>query len=166
MGFNPLYDLCQMSSPPCLSNVLRRFPFYIPSIIGSHKNNLYYQCQSERRITTSLPPLSEGLIMGWKEPGNRAEPGASWWLSLLMAAWGWIAAHSTLLHLSPFTFLPLFTVPVTPPPQKKIGKRNEILVKVDCPLSFSIKRPKRWLNPATRAVESHSIMPCYLPGSF
>ena len=62
--------------------------YFTPSIIGSHKNNLYYQCRFERRVTTSLPPLSEGLIMGWKEPCTRAEPGASWRLSLLMAAWG------------------------------------------------------------------------------
>lgn len=134
---------------------------FIPSIKGSHKNNLYHQCQSERRITTSLPPLSEGLIMGWKEPGNRAEPGASWWLSLLMAAWGWIAAHSTLLHLSSFTSLPLFTVPDT----KKEGKRNEILKNGGLSSHLFNKRPKRWLNLATRAVESllnYALLPPWI----
>lgn len=137
---------------------------FIPSIWGSHKNNLYYQCHSERRITTSLPLLFEGLIMGWKEPSNWAEPGASWWLSLLMAAWGWIAAHSTLLHLSPFTSLPLFNVPRTKKGEKEM--RYAYVKMVDCSLFFLIKRSKTWLKWATRAVESHSIMPSYLPGSF
>lgn len=94
-GFgSPSWNLCQTTF--CITF------YFTPSIIGSHKNNLYYQCRFERRVTTSLPPLSEGLIMGWKEPCTRAEPGASWRLSLLMAAWGLnCSSFHTVASLSP-----------------------------------------------------------------
>lgn len=94
-GFgSPSRNLCQTTF--CITF------YFTPSIIGSHKNNLYYQCRFERRVTTSLPPLSEGLIMGWKEPCTRAEPGASWRLSLLMAAWGLnCSSFHTVASLSP-----------------------------------------------------------------
>ena len=61
----------------------------------------------------------------------------------------------------PFTSPSHSTLYLSPRNQKKKKeKENEILIKVDCPLCFSIiikKRPKSWLNRATRAVESHSI---------
>lgn len=111
---------------------------FTPSVIGSHKYNLYSRCQSEMRITTSLAPMSEGLLMGWKEVEHSTEPGASWWLSLLMAAWGWIAAHSTLLHLFFTTFLPLFHHTCNNF-FFKASKRWNTWEKADCPRSFSIK---------------------------
>lgn len=136
---------------------------FIPSIIGSHKNNLYHQCQAETRITISLPPLFKGLIMGCKEPGNRAEPGVSWWLSLLMATWDWITAHSSLLHLSPSSFPTSshFTCQQYIKEKKLNTKRSWTALSF-----FNKKAKKRCINPATSAVESLSATPCNLSGSF
>lgn len=71
----------------------------IPSIIGNHKNNLYYPCQSERRIT-SLPHNPEGPDYGmWG-----VELEAFWRLALLIETWSSITAHATLLRV--FLFAP------------------------------------------------------------
>lgn len=87
---------CQRRS---VSSILCSPPHSILSIIGNHKNNLYYQCQSERRIT-SLPHNPEGPDYGmWG-----VELGAFWRLAQLIEAWSWIAAHPTLLHV--FLFAP------------------------------------------------------------
>lgn len=105
---------------------------FILSIMGSHKNNLYYQCQSERRITTSLPPLSEGLIMGWKE---------RW-------AWGILAAQSANgcmgLNCSSHTVASLsLHVHAT---LQRTHKMEMILLERWIVLSFFIKRLKNGLN--------------------
>lgn len=74
----------------CSVSPIFHFTFHsILSIIGNHKNNLYYQCPSEKRIT-SLPQNPEGTDYGMEG----VELGAFSWLSLLRAAWSCCSCYT------------------------------------------------------------------------
>lgn len=95
---------CQRRS---VSSILCSPPHSILSIIGNHKNNLYYQCQSERRIT-SLPHNPEGPDYGmWG-----VELGAFWRLAQLIEAWSWICGSSYIVARLSFCSLPFSAVHV------------------------------------------------------
>lgn len=92
-GLNPRRDLCQMSPvalprrPSASLSISRRVWWEAIKIIFT------ISAGRRRRISTSLPLLSEGQIMGWKE---RWAPQR---LGLLMAARGGSAAPAPLLSL-------------------------------------------------------------------
>lgn len=93
----------------CLQQSSASLSIFKRSITGNSKNNPYYWCQWGKRITASLPLLSEGLIMKWMGGSQHH----SW-------VWG-ILAHSIMpLQFSPCSSCPtLFTLPLFTAPDQK-----------------------------------------------
>lgn len=135
-----------------VSPIFRNTFHFKPSIIGSHKNNL---------SVLSVPVIEENhhLITTpvWgADYGTEGAQQQSW-------AWG-VLVGSVCFNGCMGMSAGSFSRSTSLPPLKLLLKNTDaevtFLRKVECPLSRSIKRA------AARAVESHSVTPCYQPGSF
>ncbi len=135
--------------------------YFIPSVMGSHKNNLYYQWQSDRES----PPHYHPRLRGWLREGARRQ---SWARGVLQAqsANGCMWMSCSLFHtVASLSTLPCHSSLYLP---SNVGEENEIHKGyrwISLSL-FLLKRPKSLLKLLRRALESHFIMSCYPPESF